>query len=110
GAGWRASLRAIGAGVALVICAGFVLAWQGGGAIGSGRLSAFGASPWKFGLLTGGAVGVAATATVGAVTLLGWSRARRVGGAAGRPALAAIAGLAAEDDASDDAETDILAG
>ncbi|WP_375481021.1 DUF6350 family protein [uncultured Jatrophihabitans sp.] len=45
--------------------AGVVLAWQGGGAIGSGRLHAVGASPWQFGLALGAVSGLAAAAVLG---------------------------------------------
>ena len=49
----------LGRGVLGVACAGLLLAWQGGGAIGSGRLHAVGASPWQLGLALGAGAGVA---------------------------------------------------
>jgi hypothetical protein len=94
----------------LVALGGFVLAWQGGGSIGSGRLSAFGASPWKFGLTMSGAVVVVATATVGALAVLAWWRARQAMDKSERPTLAAILGRVDDDDADDDAGADVLAG
>lgn len=48
-------LLAAAAGVGVVLA---LLAWQGGGAVGSGRLATVGASPWQLGLA--GAAGVAA--------------------------------------------------
>ena len=107
---WRGALRNVGVAVVFVVLAGFVLAWQGGGSIGSGRLSAFGASPWKFGTATAGAVAVVATATVGALAVLGWWRARQAADDVQRPTLAAVLGRADEADDDDDAGADILAG
>ncbi|MBE7188289.1 DUF6350 family protein [Jatrophihabitans endophyticus] len=51
--------RVLGGGVAATAVAGFVLAWQGGGRIGSARLHAVGASPWQFGFAVAAASGVA---------------------------------------------------
>jgi hypothetical protein len=107
---WRGALRNVGVAAVFVALAGFVLAWQGGGSIGSGRLSAFGASPWKFGLSAAGAVTVVATATVGALAVLGWWRGRQRVDNAERPALAAVARKVDEEDADDDAGADFLAG
>jgi Family of unknown function (DUF6350) len=107
--GWRAALRNAAVAVVLVALAGFVLAWQGGGSIGSGRLSAFGASPWRVGLSVAGAVAVVATAAVGALALLGWWR-RRAADEAGRPALTAVPADLDQSDTGDDAEADSLAG
>jgi hypothetical protein len=47
--GWLARLRQVGIAALVAGLIGMVLAWQGGGAIGSGRLNAIGASPWQFG-------------------------------------------------------------
>jgi hypothetical protein len=69
-------LRHAGAAAALAVLFGGVLAWQGGGAIGSGRLRAFGASPWQFGLAAGAGLAVVAGASLGALALLGWWRKR----------------------------------
>jgi hypothetical protein len=107
---WRAALRNSAVAAVLVALGGFVLAWQGGGSIGSGRLSAFGASPWKFGLTMSGAVVVVATATVGALAVLAWWRARQAMDKSERPTLAAILGRVDDDDADDDAGADVLAG
>lgn len=118
GGSWRAQLRVVGAAALLVAAAGLVLAWQAGGAIGSGRLSSFGASPWQFGLATGAAVGVVATLGVGALCALEWLRTRRAatalegaepGNADGLPPLAAVA-VAATEEADDEPEADSLAG
>jgi hypothetical protein len=106
---WRAALRNTAIAAVLVALAGFALAWQGGGSIGSGRLSAFGASPWKVGLSVAGAVAVVATATVGALALLGWWR-RRAVDEARRPALAAVPADLDQSDTDDDGEADSLAG
>lgn len=43
-------LRDAATAAGLTAPAGLVLAWQGGGSIGSGRLAAVGASPWQIGL------------------------------------------------------------
>jgi hypothetical protein len=112
--GWRAALRNAAVAVVFVALGGFVLAWQGGGSIGSGRLSTFGASPWQFGLSVAGAVAGVATAAVGALGLLGWWRARQAVDEAERPALAAVPAevheAGTDDVAGDDAEAGILAG
>ncbi len=47
--GWLARLGEVGVAAMVAGAIGMVLAWQGGGAIGSGRLNALGASPWQFG-------------------------------------------------------------
>jgi hypothetical protein len=107
---WRAALRNTAAAALLVALAGLALAWQGGGSIGSGRLSAFGASPWQFGLSSAGAVAVVATAAVGAVALVGWWRARQAADPADRPTLAAVPAGPADAESGDDAEADTLAG
>jgi len=95
--------RAIGLGRAAGV-AGLVavlLSWQGGGAIGSGHLSAVGASPWQAGLafaavtLVGGGVGLAALAAAA------WGRAHR-------PAAAPIRALAERTTAASSALTDAL--
>ena len=51
--------RTLGCATLGVVVLGMLLAWQSGGAIGSGRLHAVGASPWQFGLATGLGSGVA---------------------------------------------------
>ena len=66
---WRLRFRDAGAAAVLAAGLGLVLAWQGGGAIGSGRLNAIGASPWQFGLALGVAL-AAGTAVVLAVAAL----------------------------------------
>lgn len=63
--------RVIGFGAAGAGLLGAILAWQGGGAIGTGRLAAFGASPWQFGAALGGESGVVAAAGLGVLLLAG---------------------------------------
>lgn len=92
-------LRAAGLAGGLAAAAGLVLAWQGGGSIGSGSLSAIGASPWQFGLALGGALAVVAAATAATLAALAWWRAR--------PA-AAPARDDSIDDAHEDAADDVL--
>lgn len=62
-------LGAAGAGLLMA-----VLAWQGGGAIGDGRLRAVGASPWRVGLAVSAQVLVVASVVTGAVAA--WHRLR----------------------------------
>jgi hypothetical protein len=50
----------------------FVLAWQGGGAIGSGGLRTVGASPWRTGLFVALELAVVATAAVGVEFVATW--------------------------------------
>jgi hypothetical protein len=69
-------LRSAGSAALLAAGAGFVLAWQGGGAIGSGPLATVGASPWQFGLALGGALAAVAAATLAAFAALAWWRDR----------------------------------
>ena len=69
-------LRAAAAAAALAALAGLVLAWQGGGSIGSGALSAVGASPWQFGVAIGGALALVASASLAALAALARWRAR----------------------------------
>lgn len=101
------ALGAVGAGVG-----GLVLGWQGGGAIGSGRLSSFGASPWRFGAALGGGVLTAAVAALAVAAAVGWLRGHRAldEGAetptAAPAALAAVASVAADVAAEDDDRTD----
>ena len=116
GSDWRSVLRTLGVTSALVALAGLVLAWQAGGAIGSGRLSAFGASPWRFGLAIGGAVAVVAVSTVGVLATVAWLRDRRDRDERRGPALAAVSATTTEvvdandAGADDEAETGSLAG
>ncbi len=103
---WSLRLRNVGVGALGAVLLGMVLAWQGGGAIGSGRLSAFGASPWQFGLALGAALAVVAGTCVAGLAALAWWRTRAAEqDAAPRVTLAAV--LAAE---ADDDEEDVLAG
>ena len=103
---WQQRLRRAGAGAAMAALLGAILAWQGGGAIGSGRLSAFGASPWQFGLAVGGALGAVAAASVGVLAALAWWRARA--DEEMRTFLSAVP--SAHGDADDADGEDVLAG
>jgi hypothetical protein len=52
-----------------------VLSWQAGGGIGSGHLSAVGASPWRAALAVGAELGIAGAAWLGAAAALqAWRR------------------------------------
>lgn len=73
---WRQRLRDAGVGVLAAVVAALLLAWQGGGSIGSGRLTAVGASPWRFGLAVGAGLAVVGGAALGALALLDWWRGR----------------------------------
>jgi len=105
-AGREAWLR-LGAALAAVAGFGVLAAWLAGGAIGSGRLSAVGASPWQFGLAVAGGTAVVAVPGLGALTLLDLWRSRAL---ADRPpvraALKSVAGLrpAGRHDGSEDEE------
>ena len=85
-------LRDAALAAALAAMGGLVLAWQGGGAIGSGRLSAVGVSPWQFALAIGGALAVVATASLAALAALAWWRERRAADTA-LPLAASLASL-----------------
>ncbi len=61
--------RTLGRGALGVVVLGMLLGWQGGGAIGSGRLHAVGASPWQFGLAVGAGAGVAGAIVLGLQTV-----------------------------------------
>jgi hypothetical protein len=63
--GWRARLgtAVAAAGTAGVVM--FLLAWQGGGGIGGGRLHTVGASPWRLGLFVAVELTVVASAALG---------------------------------------------
>lgn len=113
---WQAALRTAGAAAGLVTLGWFVLGWQGGGALGSGRLSAFGASPWQVGLAIGVAVGAVCSAALAAGAGLRWWRMRSTA-QPDRPTLTALradavaATSADEPDCSDDdSGAGILAG
>jgi hypothetical protein len=67
--GWTARLRVAGSAIGFVALGLAVLAWQGGGSIGGGSLSAVGASPWQLGLAVAAAVSAVAAAALGAVAL-----------------------------------------
>jgi hypothetical protein len=73
---WRARFRDAGLTVAGTAVAGCVVAWQGGGRIGSGALTTVGASPWQFGLATAAGTAVVAGAALVAFAALAWIRGR----------------------------------
>ncbi|MDQ6851663.1 MAG: DUF6350 family protein, partial [Actinomycetota bacterium] len=72
--GWRARLdtAACAASAAGVIMLG--LAWQGGGAVGNGRLHTVGASPWQFAVATAVEVGVLSLTWLGLGAAWTWLR------------------------------------
>ncbi|MCU1656265.1 MAG: hypothetical protein JWO57_921 [Pseudonocardiales bacterium] len=72
--GWPDRLKAVGAAASLAAVVMALLAWQGGGAIGSGRLHTIGASPWFVGLVIAGELGAVATAALVLVAAGGWVR------------------------------------
>jgi len=77
--GWTARLRVVGSAIGFVALGLAVLAWQGGGSIGTGDLSAIGASPWQLGLAVTAAVSVVAAGALGVAALR-----ERIGRSAGR--------------------------
>ena len=65
--------RRVGTALAAALAAGatmFLLGWQGGGAVGEGRLRAVGASPWQLGAAV--AAGVAVIALLGVAVATAW--------------------------------------
>jgi hypothetical protein len=72
--GWLARLRSCAVGAALASLAGAVLAWQGGGGIGDGRLQTIGASPWQLGLALGGELAAGGVVTI--ALSAGWAGVR----------------------------------
>jgi hypothetical protein len=108
---WLLRLRSAGIAGVLAVLLGMLLGWQGGGAIGSGRLSAFGASPWQFGLAVGAALSVMAAVSIASLQAVSWWRERgseRIASAAA--ALTAVLSVADNAADGDDDEDDILAG
>lgn len=108
---WPTRLRIAGAGAAAAAVVGMVLAWQGGGAIGDGRLSAFGASPWQFGLALGAGLAVVGAAALAALAGLAWLRARDdASPGVVRATLTAVTTAISRDGTSDADRDDKLAG
>jgi hypothetical protein len=106
GSRWLLQLRDLGLGAALAAVVAFVLAWQGGGAVGSGRLHAVGASPWQFALALGGGLAVASTAALGVLAALAWWHGRGVEAPnVLRATLAAVGSVVSRD--HDDAEDEL---
>lgn len=67
--GWTARLRVAASAIGFLALALAVLAWQGGGSIGAGSLSAVGASPWQLGMAVAAAVSAVAAGALGSVAL-----------------------------------------
>ncbi len=67
--GWGQRFRDTAAVAILAGVLGGLLAWLGGGAIGSGRLNAVGASPWRVGFALATGLGVAAAFGLGLLAL-----------------------------------------
>jgi hypothetical protein len=63
--GWGARFRALATTAGVAALGGMVLAWQGGGSLGEGRLRTVGASPWQFGLAVGAELAVAGAVFLG---------------------------------------------
>lgn len=108
--GWQERLRVAGGAVVVAAFAGLLLAWQGGGAIGSGRLNAVGASPWQLALAFAAGLAVVGGAGLAALGALSWWRARGsvVGddaAVAASPAALAVVASVATPNASDDTGT-----
>lgn len=108
---WPLRLRNAAAGAAMAVVVGMVLTWQAGGAIGSGRLSAFGASPWQFGLALGAGLALVSGAALGALAGLAWWRSRddELPGVV-RATLTAVTSMVTRDDPDDADEDGKLAG
>jgi hypothetical protein len=111
GAAARDAWRRLGGTLLATVVLGIVLAWLAGGGIGSGRLSAVGASPWQFGLVVAGGAGAVAGPCLAGLTAMAWWRRREeeddepsIGAA-----LRAVPGLRRRD-ADDAGGTDQLAG
>jgi hypothetical protein len=71
---WRARLLNVCAAVAMVGAAVFVLTWQAGGGIGSGRLGTVGASPWQVGLIVAAETAVLGVGGLGLIAAGRWLR------------------------------------
>jgi Family of unknown function (DUF6350) len=108
---WPLRLRNAAAAAAVAIVVGVILAWQAGGAIGNGRLSAFGASSWQFGLALGAGLAVVSEAALGALAALAWWRSRddEAPGLV-RATLTAVTSVVTRDDPDDADEDGKLAG
>lgn len=66
------TLRAVAVAASLSGAAMAVLAWLGGGAVGTGRLRTVGASPWQTGLAVAGAIAASALVAVAARAIWMW--------------------------------------
>lgn len=94
-AGWATRFADVARAAAIAAVLGGVLAWQGGGAIGSGHLAAVGASPWQLGAAFAGLTLVGGATALALVALAGTFRGRTR--ASGRLHLLAERATAAAD-------------
>jgi hypothetical protein len=85
-AGHDEGARGVAVAVAVAGCGMAVLAWLGGGAIGTGRLHTVGASPWQVGLTVAGEIATVALAYLG----VRWLRRDRGAPAPAEPELAGV--------------------
>ncbi|PZS13802.1 MAG: hypothetical protein DLM57_15825 [Pseudonocardiales bacterium] len=98
--GWLARIRVAGAAAVTAGAVMSLLAWQGGGSIGGGRLQSVGASPWRVGAFVTVEVSVVAAAALGVLVLarrLAVSRAGQGWAASEAPRLVAMASDEAQD-------------
>jgi hypothetical protein len=73
--GWRNRFRDAALAALIAALVMFVLSWQGGGGIGTGRLHVVGASPWRVALFVGGQIAV--TSALALAVSGGWTWWRR---------------------------------
>lgn len=85
-AGREEGVRGVAVAVGIAGCGMALLAWLGGGAIGSGRLSTVGASPWQVGLSVAGQTATVALAYLG----VWWLRRGRDAPTEAEPELAGV--------------------
>lgn len=85
-AGHAEGARGVAVAVAVAGCGMALLAWLGGGAIGTGRLRTVGASPWQVGLTVAGEIATVALAYLG----VRWLRRDRSAPASAEPELAGV--------------------
>jgi len=108
---WAQRWSRVAGGVSGAAVLGLVLAWLSGGAIGSGRLSAVGASPWRFGAAAAAGMAVVAAPALAGLALVGWWRAREADDPPVlRATLAAVTAAVSPKDDDDAESSDQLAG
>ena len=71
---WGARFGVVGAAAGIAALAMFVLAWQGGGSVGDGRLRTVGASAWQAALMVGAELGVVASFALAIAAAMSWVR------------------------------------